>query len=261
MENDLDKAESAFRNAISLNDQKAESFVGLAQVLFEKNHPKLSLIEAEQALALDPKCAAAYHQVAMATAHLGDLESAVSHYAKAMELNPDLTASRLALGHLELEQGNFDNAREHFELALETADEKLSALIALSKLEKTAPDSPIFKALEDHLSHADTMLPQKATAYHFAMGECYEHLQRYEDAFNQFSKGASLKRSLVQYDASEADRLTDELIETFNTQLVDRLRNYAVDSDRPIFVLGMPRSGTTVDGIDPKCAPDGFWGR
>ncbi len=246
LECDLDRAETAFRDAISLNPDKAESYVGLSQVLYEKNHPKLALIEAEQATRLDPKCASAIHQVATAKAHLGDLDEAISLYTKAMELNPDMTASRLALGHLELEQGNFETARQHFVLAAESPDDELSALIALAKLEKITPGNRVFLKLEASRAQAGSMLPQKAAAFHYALGECYEKLQRSDEAFLQFETGAKLKRSLVKYDAAETDRLTSDLINVFDKNMIDRLRRNATQSDRPIFVLGMPRSGTTL---------------
>ncbi|MES0827344.1 tetratricopeptide repeat-containing sulfotransferase family protein [Ruegeria sp. SCP11] len=246
LENNLDKAENAFRNAISLKGDKADSYVGLSQVLYEKNHPKLALIEAEQALRLDPESASACHQIGMVKAHLGEIEEAIGFYQKALELKPDLSSTRLALGHLEIERGNFDEAHEYFEHAATTADDKLGATIALARLEKITPDNPVFQALEEALPDAPSMLPQKATAYHYALGECYEKLKRHEDAFKQFQVGARIKRSITDYDPAENDRLTDDLIETFDQQMIERLREHAVSSDRPIFVLGMPRSGTTL---------------
>lgn len=246
LDSDLDKAETAFRNAIGRDAQKAESYVGLSQVLFEKNHPKLALIEAEQALRLDPDNAAACHQAAIAKAHLGDAEAAKLLYQKAMDLKPDLTASRLALGHLALEQGDFDTARAHFETAANSADDALSAQIALARLDKITEDSPVFQALEAALPGANSMLPQKATALHYALGDCYEKLKRHDEAFAQFEAGARIKRSLISYDPEDTDRLTDDLIATFDADMIERLRGSAISSAKPIFVLGMPRSGTTL---------------
>ena len=246
LEHDLDKAENAFRNAISLNSKKAESYVGLSQILFEKNHPKLALIEAEHALRLDPDNAAVCHQMALVKAHLGDTDTAQTLYAKAIDIKPELTASRLALGHLAMEQGDFDKARQLFNTAAASADDPLSAQIALARLDKITTDSPVFQALEAALPSADKMLPQKAVSYHFAMGDCYEKLKRHDEAFAQFEKGAALKRSMIDYDPAETDKLTDDLISTFDASGVERLRQHAIPSEKPIFVVGMPRSGTTL---------------
>ncbi len=243
---ELDKAEKSFRNAIALNGQNAESYVGLSQVLYEKNHPGLALVEAKQALRLDAESATAFHQMAMAQAQLGDTESAITCYLKALDLKPDMTASRLALGHLEMEQGDFEKARQHFEAASDAADDKLGALLSLARLEEMTADSPVFQAMEAAMPQAAEMLPHKATAYHYAMGESYEKLGRFDEAFEQFQLGARIKRSLIEYDPAENDQLTDALIECFDQNMIDRLRGCAVQSGRPIFVVGMPRSGTTL---------------
>ncbi|WP_420586175.1 tetratricopeptide repeat-containing sulfotransferase family protein [Ruegeria sp.] len=246
LENNLDRAENAFRNAIALKDDKADSYVGLSQVLYEKNHPKLALIEAEHALRLDPESAAACHQIGLAKAHLGDAETAIEFYEKALDLKPDLSSSRMALGHLAIERGDFKEARAHFEQAARTTDDQLNATIALAKLETVTPENPVFQKLEAALPDASSMLPQKAAAYHYALGECYEKLKRYEDAFAQFKRGADIKRTLTDYDPADTDQLTDDLIATFDRAMIERLREHAISTDRPIFVLGMPRSGTTL---------------
>lgn len=157
-----------------------------------------------------------------------------------------MTASRLALGHLAIEQGDFDEARQHFELAAASAEDKLSALIALARLEKITEENPVFQQLEAALSEAEDMLPQKAVAYHYAMGDCYEKLGRYEDAFSDFEQGARIKRTLVSYDPVDTDKLTNDLIETFDNSMIRRLRDHSIDSAKPIFIVGMPRSGTTL---------------
>lgn len=258
LENDLDKAENAFRNAISLNHKKAESYVGLSQVLFEKNHPKLAVIEAEQALRLDPENASACHQMALIKAHLGKAETAKDLFRKAIDLKPKLSASRLALGHLAIEQAEFDTARQLFEEAASCAEDPLSAQIALARLEKVTEDSPVFQALEAALPTAPTMLPQKAVSYHYAMGESYEKLKRYDEAFAQFKNGAALKRSQIAYDPADTDTLTDDLITTFDARKISDLRQSAITSLKPIFVVGMPRSGTTLTESILDAHPDVF---
>ncbi|WP_170335455.1 tetratricopeptide repeat-containing sulfotransferase family protein [Ruegeria arenilitoris] len=258
LQNDLDSAEACFRTSIDIDSTKADSFVGLSQVLFEKNHPKLALIEAEQALRLDPDNAAACHQLALVEAHLGEVEKAETLHKRALELKPEMTASHLALGHLAMEQGKFEAARQRFETAAELADDKLSALIALARLEKVTENSEVFQSLEAVSSSVETLLPQKAVAYHYAMGDCYERLGRYDEAFSSFEKGARVKRGLISYDPNEIDQLTDDLIATFNRSTIERLRSCAISSAKPIFIVGMPRSGTTLTESILDAHPDVF---
>ncbi len=245
-EHKLDDAETSFRNAISLNENKAENYLGLSQVLYEKNHSKLALIEAETAYRLDPENPQICHQIAITKAHLGDMDAGFEFYEKALALNPDMTASRLALGYLKMENGDFDGARADFELAAQSTYDALNAQMALARMEKMTPDNSAFVALEAALPEAEKMPAMKAAAYHYALGKCYEDLSRYENAFEQYAIGAKVKRSTFDYDPAETDQVTDDIIALFDKGMIEKLRKSAISTEQPIFVLGMPRSGTTL---------------
>ncbi|WP_425081974.1 tetratricopeptide repeat-containing sulfotransferase family protein [Ruegeria arenilitoris] len=241
-----DEAERCFRNAISLDEKKPESYVGLAQVLTEKNLHELALVEAEKAQRLDPSHAPAYHYIAVCKSHLGDLEAGFANYEKTLELKPDFSATMIALGHLEMERGNFDAARSWFNKAAERDKARLNAQIALVRLDKVAEDNPDFQALVAALPGVDKLPPEQSVSYHYALGKCYEDLKRYDSAFEHFAKGAALKRSIIDFDADQIEETADDLISMFTPELVQKLRQNSVDSSQPIFVVGMPRSGTTL---------------
>lgn len=241
-----DDAERRFRSAISLDEQKPESYVGLAQVLTEKNLHELALLEAEKAQRLDPSHAPAYHYIAVCKSHLGDLDAGFANYEKTLELKPDFSAAMIALGYLEMERGSFDAARMWFNKAAEQDKARLNAQIALVKLDKVTEDNSDFLALLSALPEANKMLPEQAVSYHYALGKCYEDLKQYDDAFAHFAKGATLKRSIVDFDADQIEETANDLISVFTPDLTERLRLSALDSSQPIFVVGMPRSGTTL---------------
>ncbi|MES0827984.1 tetratricopeptide repeat-containing sulfotransferase family protein [Ruegeria sp. SCP11] len=241
-----DEAERDFRSAIALDERRPESYVGLAQVLTEKNLHELALLEAEKAQRLDPAHAPAYHYIAVCKSHLGDIETGFANYEKALVLKPDFTAAMMALGYLEMEKGDFDAARNWFNKAAEKNAARLNAQIALVKLDKVTEDNVDFQGLVAALPKAETMPPEQSASYHYALGKCYEDLKRYDSAFDHFAKGAAIKRSIIDFDADQIEETADDLIANFTPDLIERLRKSAVDSTQPIFVVGMPRSGTTL---------------
>ncbi|WP_170327465.1 tetratricopeptide repeat-containing sulfotransferase family protein [Ruegeria arenilitoris] len=253
-----DEAERQFRNSIATDENKPEAYVGLAQVLTEKNLHELALLEAEKAQRLDPEHAPAYHYIALCKSHLGDIEAGFANYQKALELKPDFTAVIMALGYLEMEKGNFDAARNWFKKAAEKDSARLNAQIALVKLDKVTEDSAEFQGLVTALPDAETMLPEQSVSYHYALGKCYEDLKHYDDAFEHFAKGAAIKRSIIDFNADEIEETANDLIARFTPSLIDRLRKSAVDSRQPIFVVGMPRSGTTLTEAILASHPDVF---
>ena len=246
LENDLDAAEVAFRSSISSSDDEPDAYLGLSKVMYKKGQPQLSLIEAEKALRLKPESALAHYQIGKAQADLGDIEAGFLHYEKSIKIKPDMYASKMEIGHLHMEQGDFDKARTIFQEVSEASSEVINAHCALARLDKMTPENPAFLALEAELPNVDEFNPEKAIGFHYAIGKAYEDLKQYENAFNHFEKGANKKRGIIKYDADALDKSTDEMIKSFDKEMILKLRKSAVLSDQSIFVVGMPRSGTTL---------------
>lgn len=242
----LDPAEIGFRRAMLLKPGIAASHLGLAEVLYKKNQSELSLIEAQRAQELDPKSAAALCQVGQCEADLGRIDKARALFDRAIELEPKAVGALIARGHLSMEMGDAKAASADFAAARLAKPDFVGALLAELKLRKVTPDDPGLAELEQHIAELGTALPDKATAMFYALGKCYDDIGRYDAAFSAFSQGAALKRAKVKYDANAYDAAIDQVIGAFDPAALDRLRQEALPDARAIFVIGMPRSGTTM---------------
>jgi len=244
---ELDAAESCFRQALALQPDLGPAYLGLSQVLLEKGHPELARLSAEEALVRDPSNPGSLHQVGVCHNTLSEPEKALTFYEQALEVDPNFKASRIGRAHYYLELGEMDEARADFSNVHQLDPTDISALIGLSRIDKVrSSDDPVFKALELQLPKASAMSPVHQIAYRFGLADCYDALGRYDDAWEQYSTAATLKRSKVQYDPEARDRQVDAIIQQFSEEYIDRLKPYANHSAKPIFVLGMPRSGTTL---------------
>ncbi len=90
------------------------------------------------------------------------------------------------------------------------------------------------------------LIPAKALPLHFALGKTYDGLQEYDKAFPHFEAGCQFKRAQIQYDAGAFDEICDSIRTHLSRDNIDRLRAAGDPSDMPIFILDMPRSGTTL---------------
>jgi tetratricopeptide (TPR) repeat protein len=215
--------------------------------MIEKNQPVLAKQLAETALGLAATSDMALHQMGVAVSKLGSTDEAAGWYNKALGQTEDFTPAIQGLAQLALEDGESETAGSYFQRALDIDPSDTSALVGLSRVSKIkSEDSEIFHALEAILPSAAEMSVQRQVAYRFAMGDIYDGLKRYDEAFAQYAEAARLKRSTITYDAEGYDRKVDEIIATFTPDFIDRLRAHANPSLRPMFVLGMPRSGTTM---------------
>ena len=242
----LDKAEVGFKKAIELKPDYPEAYQGLAKVYQEKKELPQALEAAEKALSIAPENASAHSTVGSIYTESGYPDKAEIAYAKALELDPESISAYLGKGHLLMEQGNMTEAESSFSHALSLDDDNLGARLSLVQVKKVAADDVNFQQLITQAEGLDTMLETKALPLHFALGKSYDDTKQYDLAFKHYLAGCSLKRKRVHYNPDDNDKAIANIKSFFSKQTIDALRGEGCSSETPIFVLGMPRSGTTL---------------
>lgn len=243
---DLDEAERAFRTALSLDAQHVSAHVGLSQVLQQKNHPEKALAVARAATKIDPTSAQAQYATGLCLAELGATEEARAAYERALAADPSFHAALMSLGYQAMELGDNDTARAHLQRAVDQKPDDFSGHLGLVRLSKVRDGEPAMAALEAVAPDLDTIPAKRAVAVHYALGKGYEDQNRFDEAWHHFAAGARLKRGTIDYDPGAFEDRVDHIIEVMDAATIGRLRGAAITSERPIFVLGMPRSGTTL---------------
>jgi len=244
--NDLNRAERAFNKAIELKPDLAEAMLGLTEVYQKKNHPALALEQARKAADLAPNMAYAFQQMGHCEADLGNVAQAFAHLERALAINPDFTPALLSRGYLHMENGDMEMASRDFGRVAVLKPGSIDALFSGVRIDKIEPGNPCIAQLETLAAEADGYLKPKAIAVHYSLAKCYEDTKRHDEAFRQYEIGGRLKRSMVEYDADLHERKIESLIALYSHDLISKLRKSANPSVQPIFVLGMPRSGTTL---------------
>jgi tetratricopeptide (TPR) repeat protein len=179
-------------------------------------------------------------------AELGDTARAADCFDHALKLDPEFAEALLGKGNLCMEMGELDLAEQLFDRASEISGSRLLALAGITKVKKVRAGDRHMAALVDISKQADSLSGMQLSTLHFALGKCYDDVGNYVQAFRHFQEGCRLKRKGMTYDPAENSQLIDSTIAAFDQANLARLRTGGVDSDMPIFVLGMPRSGTTL---------------
>ncbi len=242
----LDDAERSFRAALALKPDHAESMLGLAEVFQKKNHPALAFSESEKAALIDPTSAYAYQQMGHCQADLGNVPKAFEYLEKSLSLDANFVPALLSRGYLHMENGDMDLANLDFARVAEIKPDSVEYLFSSVRMEKIKQGDPRITHLERLAAESTQFRPSKAIAVHYALAKCYEDIASFDKAFTQFQFGAKVKRSTLNYDAKSHDEKIDAIIQLFDINLINNLRQSADMSTQPIFVLGMPRSGTTL---------------
>lgn len=183
-----------------------------AATLARHGRDQEALAIARATAAANPRMPAAHYLTGLCCAHLADVDGAVSSMRQAIALRPDVG----------------------------------DAWIVLATMKKSAPDDPDLAQLKRLCAEARSPLPEVTGSMHLALGKMLEDVGAYEDAFTAISRGAALYAARYPYDGAGDDRFADELERDFDRAFLGRLEPSDVESDRPIFVIGLPRSGTTL---------------
>jgi tetratricopeptide (TPR) repeat protein len=116
----------------------------------------------------------------------------------------------------------------------------------LSSLKTFAPGDPHLAAMEGLAGTIASLSDVSRIHLHFALAKAYEDLGRYDESFQQLEQGNALKRRQIVYNETAMHRAFERIKEVFDRRLIDTNAKGGYRSQIPVFVVGMPRSGTTL---------------
>jgi tetratricopeptide (TPR) repeat protein len=230
------------------NPDYAEAYFGMAKVYLHRHH----FIEAEntihKAITLNPQHTEFYQLLTAIYCEQSKHIQALTYLDRALSTDSTLSSLYMAKGSILMEIGETSKAEEQF---LKTADDlavdtRILAHYSLVQLKKIQPNDASLKELLSIDHNTQEVSASKLPYLYFALGKCYDDMGEWEKAFSYFTQGCNLKRKCIAYDISEQILLTTKIINHFSKETIDYLRTFANHSEVPIFIVGMPRSGTTL---------------
>ncbi len=241
---DLAGAEAACRKAVALDPGHAEARNNLGVVLQARGESAAALAAFRQAAGLGHP--PAHANLGGALFVLDRIEESEAAYRRAIELDGGFAGAHDGLGVVLLAAGRLDDATVCFRRATGLDPGLAEAWYNLACAEGGGLTDGEAATVEDLL--ADSGLARsRRIALHFALGEYDDAGGRAERAFAHFKAGNGLRRAeLGAFDADGHDRLVERTIETFDAAFFAEREGTGEDSELPVFVVGMPRSGTTL---------------
>lgn len=239
-------AERAYRQALQLRPEHPDATLGLARALHGQDQPEDALPWARHALTLAPDKPEALTLLGNILSQLEAYAEARAAYDHALALDTNQMSAHLGLGQALLELGHLAAAQASFQRAIDLAPDDISPHICMAQARKVTPDDPVLARLAAEAVEADKLLDSKAVSLHFALGKAYDDIKDYDQAFAHFSAACRLKRAGIDYDPDSQDEIFRSICTFFSPETLQRLHGSGSLSDLPIFVLGMPRSGTTL---------------
>jgi len=277
---ELGQAADCFRQALNLRPAYAEALNDLGILLHELGRPDESIACLRKALSLRPDAAETHHNLGIVLQAQGRLEEAVDSYRRAIAMKPDYAKAHNNLGRALKAQGKLNDALASYNRALTCQPEfaeaynnsgiifnelgnKEDAIDCFKKAIAIKPDhANAFKGLTAivRFSEVDDVVTAMKSIYDkredmpdgdridlgFALGKAYEDLNDYEKAFECILEANTLKRKSYEFSIAESRAFFERIKQVFTDEFFSLHNGSGNQDGTPIFIVGMPRSGTTL---------------
>ena len=184
-------------------------------------------------------------QYAIDCMHTGKFEDALALFDKILERMPDDAATLVSRGHALKTYGRTEDAVKSYKAAYHARGDLGDAYYGLANL-KTYRFSDAEISLMREQESSDQLAYANRIQLCFSLGKAFEDRQEYETAFDYYERGNDLKRAQCRYDA---DQMTEELqtqAQACGKALFERLGGKGHPASDPIFIVGLPRAGSTL---------------
>lgn len=175
----------------------------------------------------------------------GHHQEACEIYARILKDNPDQARIQLSYGHALKTIGQREDAVAAYRAAISAEPTLGEAYWSLANLKTVKFDARDIARMKEALGTDGISVSDR---YHlqFALGKALEDSQAFEDAFSAYETGNALRRKTVLYDADRTSAETDLVTAFFSRDFFEARQGWGDPAPDPIFILGLPRSGSTL---------------
>lgn len=240
------EALALFKSVLSRDPNHVDALHNLAVALCELDRPLEAIPYLEHLVCTAPHSAVARRRLGEALNKVGRADDAIRTLRQALAMAPDNIAVRMSLGDTFEAAGRFKQAIMQYAAVLQTDPGNLQALSRVLQIHEGSADPGWLETAEREIQEgAKAGRPRIQLC--IALGQYYDRHGKYRRAFQFLSSANEALSRQRPYDGREFTRAIDRLVATFTKELfATRYRQVGSDSHRPIFIVGMPRSGTTL---------------
>jgi tetratricopeptide (TPR) repeat protein len=243
---EMDKAVAAFRQALVIDPRSKEAHNNLGLALSHTQERMKEAISAyERAIEIDPGFKEAHFNLGRAREKEGLLDAASSALERAVDIDPEYVEALHQLGVISNEQGDRDKALAYCRKALSIDPEHSWTHLLIAKTKKHKEHDPEIAAMEKLYGREGNSSEQNRN-YAFGLAKVYEDLGEYETAFGYMSEGNRLARAAFEYFVGRDKDYFDAVKELFDEKLLNMSPVSGIPDKTPFFIVGMPRSGTSL---------------
>ncbi|MCP4952661.1 MAG: tetratricopeptide repeat protein [Proteobacteria bacterium] len=238
-------AEEVLRDACRMSPDQVALWLTLGFALRGWDRIEDAQASCEEARQHHPRSEELLAQAASFAYELRDLDKAVSLYQQLVKLNPDNPVVQNDLAQALASLGNHEDSERRFRSLTESFHFFTKPWLNIAIGKKFTQSDPDLKAMLSISKQAALPSDQKMHL-NFALGKAFDDIKQFDRAFSFYRKGNQQYREQINFDAGSVSFYFDLIKDAFTAEESQRLCSFGPANRKPIFILGMPRSGTTL---------------
>lgn len=238
-------AENLLRRALELSPAFTAARANLATVLYKQNRAPDAIVELEQ---LEKEGSANLGHASLKAAALGRIgghDEALGLYRKLLDARPEEPKLWMSYGHIQRTIGNQAECLAAYRQALKLQPTLGEVWWSLANLKTVRFDEADLAAMENAIGEPK-LSREDRFHLHFALGKALEDKGEAEASFTHYASGNRLRRSMIEYSAEDVHGNVERAIGLFTPRFFKERDGQGCQSPEPIFILGMPRAGSTL---------------
>jgi len=239
---DYEKSLKIMEEAMQLNSNNPYFLNNLAITLHKLERFEESEMYFLRGLEIAPNYINILNNIANLKKDLNFTEEAIDYYKKSLEVNREIIETNLNIAYCYQSLGNFDLSIKHLDIVLKLNPKFTVAdrLISSMKKYENKDDIHFTKMLEKIRSH--NLDNDQLSNLYFAIGKAYEDIGNYKNSYENYTKGNEILKKISGFDIDNEREYFKNIKKIF-TQIKERNK---VNNRKLIFIVGMPRSGTSL---------------
>ncbi len=242
----LDAAVASCRRALLIRPDYAEAHNNLSNALRELRQLDAAAASCRRALEIKPDFAQAHHSLGVVLRNQGCIAEAEISCRRALAIDPHLPGAIAFMAELQADKGQFAEAESLFRSVIAIKPGSPEAWAGIAGVRKmTSSDTEWLAAAQGIAGHA--LPPRSEARLRFAIGKYYDDVSDFDQAFAHYQRANELGKLYGnEYDRQQQTLAVDVLMRIYGSDWIERETVNGNASARPVFIVGMPRSGTSL---------------
>jgi tetratricopeptide (TPR) repeat protein len=242
----MEDAERLLRKVIKLAPDYFTAHIDLGRIYKEQDRYEEAMVCFRKAIELEPNNAKPWFLLAGTLAPAALTYEAIDAYQECLNRRPDHPGALLGLGHTLKTVGRQEDGIAAYRRCIELKPDNGETYWSLANLKTFRFSDAELAQMEQRLASGKINHDSSEVNFMFALAKAYEDREDYATAWQWYEQGNAKQRELVSYDPVHAEVSNDAILKVFTPELISKFDGQGCQDPSPIFVLGLPRSGSTL---------------